>query len=48
MQQAHPSEVIVSRTVADLVAGSGLHFEDQGAHRFRGVADKWHLFAAAI
>jgi class 3 adenylate cyclase len=34
---AHPSEVLVSQTVKDLVAGSGLTFEDRGLHRLKGV-----------
>jgi class 3 adenylate cyclase/pimeloyl-ACP methyl ester carboxylesterase len=42
---AGPSEVIVSSTVKDLVAGSGLTFEDRGRHRLKGVSDEWHLYA---
>jgi class 3 adenylate cyclase len=42
---ARPSEVLVSRTVHDLVAGSGLEFEDRGAHALKGVPDEWGLFA---
>jgi pimeloyl-ACP methyl ester carboxylesterase len=42
---AGPGEVLVSSTVRDLVAGSGLQFEDRGVHGLKGVADKWHLFA---
>jgi class 3 adenylate cyclase len=44
---AHPSEVLVSQTVKDLVAGSGLAFEDAGEHELKGVPDTWHLFRAA-
>ena len=44
---AAPGEVIVSRTVRDLVAGSGIEFEDRGTHDLRGVADDWHLYALA-
>jgi class 3 adenylate cyclase len=44
---AHPSEVLVSQTVKDLVAGSGLAFEDAGQHELKGVPDTWHLFRAA-
>jgi class 3 adenylate cyclase len=44
---AAPSEVLVSRTVKDLVAGSGLAFEDRGAHPLKGVPDEWHLYAVA-
>jgi class 3 adenylate cyclase/pimeloyl-ACP methyl ester carboxylesterase len=43
---ADAGEVLVSRTVKDLVAGSGLRFEDRGAHRLKGVAEEWHLYAA--
>jgi class 3 adenylate cyclase len=42
--QAGPSEVLVSQTVKDLVAGSGLMFEDAGEHELKGVPDRWHLF----
>jgi class 3 adenylate cyclase len=44
---ADPGEVLVSRTVKDLVAGSGLHFEDRGSHPLKGVPDDWQLFAAS-
>ncbi len=39
-------EVLVSRTVKDLVAGSGIEFEDRGVHTLKGVPDEWHVFAA--
>jgi class 3 adenylate cyclase len=42
---AKPSEVMVSRTVADLVAGSGITFGDRGEHRLKGVPGPWKLFA---
>jgi class 3 adenylate cyclase len=42
---AGPSEVLVSSTVKDLVAGSGLVFEDRGQHTLKGVPDKWRLYA---
>jgi class 3 adenylate cyclase len=42
---AAPSEVLVSSTVKDLVAGSGLRFADRGAHSLRGVPGEWRLFA---
>lgn len=42
---AHASEVLVSRTVTDLVAGSGIHFEDRGDHRLKGVPGSWHLYS---
>jgi class 3 adenylate cyclase len=41
---AGTSEVLVSRTVKDLVAGSGLRFEDAGEHELKGIPDRWHLF----
>jgi class 3 adenylate cyclase/pimeloyl-ACP methyl ester carboxylesterase len=43
---AAPGEVLVSRTVRDLVAGSGLAFEDRGTHVMKGVPGEWQLFAA--
>jgi class 3 adenylate cyclase len=42
---AAPSEVLVSRTVRDLVAGSGLVFEDRGEHELKGVTGGWRLYA---
>jgi class 3 adenylate cyclase len=47
MSSAAPGEVLVSRTVKDLLAGSGLRFEDRGLHTLRGVPDQWQLFAAS-
>ena len=41
---AEPSEVLVSSTVKDLVAGSGLTFEDRGEHGLKGVPDRWRLY----
>jgi class 3 adenylate cyclase/pimeloyl-ACP methyl ester carboxylesterase len=41
---AGPSEVLVSQTVRDLVAGSGLAFEDAGEHELKGVPDRWRLY----
>jgi class 3 adenylate cyclase len=41
---AGPNEVFVSSTVKDLVAGSGLAFEDVGEHELKGVPDRWHLY----
>jgi class 3 adenylate cyclase len=43
---ASPSEVLVSQTVKDLVAGSGLVFADRGDHRLQGVPGTWRVFAA--
>jgi len=45
MDAAGPSEVIVSSTVKDLVAGSGLRFADRGTRNLRGVPEAWRLFA---
>ena len=42
---AGPGEVLVSSTVKDLVAGSGLRFEDRGEHELKGIPDAWRLFA---
>jgi len=41
---AGPSEVLVSSTVKDLVAGSGLVFQDRGEHALKGIPDRWHLY----
>ena len=42
---AGPGEVLVSSTVKDLVAGSGLRFQDRGLQTLKGVPGEWHLFA---
>jgi class 3 adenylate cyclase len=44
---AGPGEILVSRTVKDLVAGSGIDFNDHGTHRLKGVPDEWQVFAVA-
>ena len=44
---AGPGEVVVSNTVKDLVAGSGLQFEDRGVRPLKGVPGEWHLYRAA-
>jgi class 3 adenylate cyclase len=44
---AGASQVLVSQTVKDLVAGSGLVFDDLGEHTLKGVPQPWHLFAAS-
>ena len=44
---AAPDEVLVSKTVTDLVAGSGLRFEERGTHSLKGVPGSWQLLAAA-
>jgi class 3 adenylate cyclase len=41
---APPASVLVSQTVKDLVAGSGLCFEDAGLHVLKGLPDEWHLY----
>jgi class 3 adenylate cyclase len=43
---AAPGEVLVTRTVRDLVAGSGLVFEERGEHELKGVPERWALYAA--
>ena len=43
---ATESEVLVSRTVRDLVVGSDLQFEDRGAYELKGVPDRWEVYAA--
>ena len=45
MAEAGPGEVVVSRTVRDLVAGSDRQLEDRGSHQLKGVAGDWQLFA---
>jgi class 3 adenylate cyclase len=42
---AAPGEVLVSSTVKDLVAGSGIEFNDRGEHELRGVPGEWRLYA---
>ena len=44
---AGPNDVLVSSTLRDLVIGSGLEFEDRGAHTLKGVPGEWRLFAVA-
>ena len=45
---ANPGEVLVSNTVKDLVAGSGLQFEDRGGHTLKGVPGQWQLYSAVF
>jgi len=45
--QAQPGEVLVSSTVKDLVAGSGIAFEDRGVSELKGIPGEWRLFAVA-
>jgi pimeloyl-ACP methyl ester carboxylesterase len=44
MKEADPGEVLVSSTVKDLVAGSGLQFNDRGKHALKGIPGEWRLF----
>ncbi len=45
--EAAPGEVLVSSTVKDLVAGSGLEFDERGAHELKGVPGEWRLYAVS-
>ena len=47
MAEAGPGEVLVSRTVRDLVAGSDITLKDRGSQRLKGVEGEWELFAVA-
>jgi len=42
---AQPGEVLVSSTVRDLVAGSGIVFQDRGVHELKGIPGEWRLYA---
>jgi len=44
---ASPNEILVSRTVKDLVVGSGLDFADRGEHELKGIPGTWQLFSAS-
>jgi pimeloyl-ACP methyl ester carboxylesterase len=44
--KAAPNEILVSSTVKDLVAGSGIQFRDRGTHELKGVPGEWRLYAA--
>jgi hypothetical protein len=44
---AGPDDVLVSSTPRDLVIGSGLEFQDRGAHELTGVPGEWRLFAVS-
>jgi class 3 adenylate cyclase len=46
--EASPGEVLVSSTVKDLVAGSGIRFDDRGLRVLKGVPGEWLLFAAKM
>jgi class 3 adenylate cyclase len=43
--KAGPGEILVSQTVKDLVAGSGIEFQDQGTHELRGIPGEWRLYS---
>jgi pimeloyl-ACP methyl ester carboxylesterase/class 3 adenylate cyclase len=45
MSEARPGEILVSSTVRDLIAGTGMRFTDRGRHELRGVPGDWQLFA---
>ena len=45
---ARADEILVSRTVKDLVAGSGLHFDDRGKHSLEGLTEPLELYAATL
>ncbi|MGH9274254.1 MAG: adenylate/guanylate cyclase domain-containing protein, partial [Acidimicrobiales bacterium] len=47
MSQAEPDEVLVSRTVTDLVAGSDLEFDDRGERELKGLPGRWQLYAVS-
>ncbi|MHB8465440.1 MAG: adenylate/guanylate cyclase domain-containing protein [Acidimicrobiales bacterium] len=47
LSMAQPGELLVSRTVTDLVAGSGLEFEDRGEHELKGIPGAWRLFSVS-
>jgi class 3 adenylate cyclase len=47
MAAAAPEEILVSRTVHDLVTGSGILLRDRGIHRLKGVQGQWQLLAVA-
>jgi class 3 adenylate cyclase len=42
---ADPGEVLVTRTVRDLVAGSGIGFADRGEHELKGLPERWPLYS---
>jgi class 3 adenylate cyclase len=47
MEAAGPGEILVSRTVKDLVIGSPISFEDRGMHAFKGIDGEWQLYSVA-
>ena len=47
LDQAEPSEVLVSSTVKDLVVGSEIEFAERGAHELSGIPGEWSLFSVS-
>ena len=47
MDAAAPSQILVSRTVRDLVSGSEIAFVDAGTRTLKGLEGEWHLFAVS-
>jgi len=47
MSRSDPDQILVSSTVRDLVAGSGIEFEDAGTHELKGIQGAWHLYRVA-
>jgi class 3 adenylate cyclase len=47
LSQAQASEVLVSSTIKDLVAGSGIEFQDRGTHLLKVLQGEWHLYAVS-
>ncbi len=48
MARAEADEILCSRTVRDLVAGSGYVFRDRGTHQLKGVPDTWQIYAVEV
>jgi class 3 adenylate cyclase len=46
--EAQPGEVLVSGTVKDLVAGSGIRFRERGAAKLKGLPGEWNVFSAEV
>jgi class 3 adenylate cyclase len=46
--RAEAGEILCSRTVKDLVAGSGFSFADRGSHSLKGIPDDWQLYAVEL
>ncbi len=47
LHQAGPGEILVTRTLKDLVAGAGISFASRGTHAFAGIPEQWQIFAVA-